>query len=103
MNKKLLYQGALASTNTTVIFTAAHPTTITGIKLVNTTGSDATIALYHNGTAAANAILPPTTILAGGHAEDDDPGIHMEPGDTLLIDQGTSGAITVSVYGEVTT
>lgn len=99
-NRKIIYQGALNSTDVTTIYTAVWPTTIRNIKAVNTTVSAATLALFHNGATAAYEILPPTSILAGGWAEWDGE-IYLEKGDTLRIDQGTAAAITLTIYGEV--
>jgi hypothetical protein len=96
---KKLYQGQPASTGTTLYTVpAATQTQIKYIVVTNTTGSDRTIAVYHDGTGAANNILPASTIVAGGFGEYNG-DILMETGDTLYAVASVSSTLTVTVYG----
>ena len=101
---KKLYQGQPASTGTTLYTVPANTQTkIEYIVISNTTGSDRTITIYHDGTTAAFNILPAATILAGGYAEFMG-GILMEASDTLYAVSSVSATLTVTVYGtEMTT
>jgi hypothetical protein len=96
---KKLYQGQPASTGTTLYTVpAATQTHIKYIVVTNTTGTDRTFTLYHDGTGAANNIVPASTVVAGGFAEYNG-DILMETGDTLYCVTSVSTTLTVTVYG----
>jgi len=96
---KKLYQGqptsSIAALYTVPVSTA---TRITYISVTNTTVTDRTFELYHDGSAATNNILPPSTIVAGGFAEFEG-GLLMEAADTLQGKASVSATLTVTIYG----
>ena len=77
---------------------ASTTTIIKHIRIVNPSGTAATVTLYHDGTTDAFMILPAATIEAGGWAEYDGV-ITMETGDTLQAKSGTDDVMTITVYG----
>lgn len=77
---------------------AGTQTQITHIVVTNTTGVNRTIALYHDGSVAANNILPTSTVVAGGFAEFTGE-VLMESGDTLQAIADAATALTLTVYG----
>lgn len=73
------------------------------IVAVNHDGSDRTLTMWVDGTADANLILPATTILAGGHAENADVNILLEAAKVIYAEASAATAITVTIFGiEVT-
>lgn len=96
---KKLYQAQLPNSAGT-LFTAGGSASIIvkHIRLTNTTGTDRTATLYHDGTAATNNILPAATIKAGGWAEFDG-AILMEASDTIAGEASAASAITCTIYG----
>ena len=96
---KKLAQTLVDSSNETLYTVPANTTTIIrSMRLVNTTGTAATVKLFHDGTATANMILPFVTIAANGWAEFDGT-IIMEAADTLIGISGTQNVINMTVYG----
>ena len=80
---KKLAQGQLANSTGTLYTVPANTSALIGhIRLVNNTGANRTVKLYHDGTTDAQAILPTMTIEAGGWAEFSR-GIVMEASDTM--------------------
>ena len=69
---KKLVQELVDNSNDTLLTVAANTTVIIrSMRAVNTTGTAATLKLFHDGTAAVNLILPFVTIAANGWAEFD--------------------------------
>lgn len=77
---------------------AATSALIKQIRVVNYSGSDRSVTLWHDGVADSNLILPPVVILAGGWAEFDG-NLTMETGDTLRAEGSAATSLTVTVYG----
>ena len=85
---KKLAQELVDNSNDTLLTVAANTTVIIkSMRAVNTTGTAATLKLFHDGTAAVNMILPFVTIAANGWAEFDGT-IIMEAADTLIVSLG---------------
>jgi hypothetical protein len=98
---KLVYQGQLTTTITSLYTVPASTQSVLSYILAsNTTGSDATFELYQNGSAAANNILPPSTVVAGGYAEFTGDGPRLAAAETLQGKASTATAITLSVYAK---
>jgi hypothetical protein len=100
---KLLYQGQLAATVTTLATMSAEAWIIKHIAIVNNDTVARTFALYRQGTAAANIITPPAMVIpAGGMAEYDGT---MTIGDTETIRGIASAAtmLTISISGDKVT
>ena len=96
---KKLAQGQLANSTGTLYTVPANTSALIGhIRLVNNTGANRTVQLYHDGTTDAQAILPTMTIEAGGWAEFSG-GIVMEASDTMSGVSDAATAITYTVYG----
>jgi len=96
---KKLYQGQPTSSVAALYTVPADTATrITYIIVTNTTGSDRTIEFYHDGSAATNNILPPSTVKAGGFAEFDGE-LLMEAADTLQGKANVSATLSVAIYG----
>ena len=96
---KKIVQELVDDSNDTLLTVAANTTVIIrSMRAVNTTGTAATLKLFHDGTAAVNMILPFVTIAANGWAEFDGK-IIMEAGDTLIVISGSDEAINLTVYG----
>jgi len=99
LDQNKLIQTQIAASPTTVFTVAAAiQAVIEHIVLVNSTGVDRIVTLWHDGSADSNMILPPTTIVAGGF------GIFtgklsMEPADTLVADCDAATAVTLTAYG----
>ena len=90
---KVLAQGQLpSSVGTLYTVPASTQTIVKAIHLVNGTASSVTAQLNVKGTAAANAILPAITILAGGFAvyADDGWNVYNDQGQKLGV--GAAGA-----------
>jgi len=90
---KVLAQGQLPSSVGTLYTVPASTVAIVkAIHLVNGTGGSVTARLNVKGTAAANAILPAITILAGGFAifGDDGWNVYNDQGQKLGV--GATGA-----------
>lgn len=96
---KVLAQGQLSnSVGTLYTVPAATSTIVHHIILVNTDVADRTARLYIGGTADANEILPPSTILTGGWAEDD--GVHtLETGQTIRGYASVASKVTYTIEG----
>jgi hypothetical protein len=86
------------STSTLYTVPASTETVIRHIRIVNTSVSDRTIKLWHDGTANSNVILPATTVKAGGWTEFDGT-ITMETGDTLVGQASAGASLTLTAYG----
>lgn len=84
-------------TSTVFTGTAAHTYTIKHISLVNTTAAAITITLGIGGVAAANQILPATSIDAGGSAEFD--GLLILTGTETLQANASATGVTITVSG----
>ena len=96
---KKLIQELVDETNDTFITVDSNTTVIIkSMRAVNTTGTAATLKLFHDGTAAVNLILPFVTIAANGWGEFEG-SIIMEAADTLVGISGTDAAINLTVYG----
>lgn len=96
---KKLYQGQVPATATTLYTVPAVTQTIVKhIRAVNTSGTARTIRLWHDGTADANAILPPVSLAPGEWAEFDG-SILAEAADTISGQASAATAITVTIYG----
>ena len=89
---KVLAQGQLSNVAGVLLTVpAGHQYIIKQIRLVNATGgTNRTVQLYVNGTAAANSIYPSTT-LAAGTLLDDVGTITLNAAETL---QGVAAAAT---------
>lgn len=103
---KVLAQGQLpASVGTLYTVPASTATIVKNIHLVNGTGGSVTARLNVKGTAAANAILPAISILAGGFAifGDDGWSAYNDQGQRLGVGAtgatGAAGALTVKDEG----
>lgn len=97
---KKLYQGVLPAAAGVLATVGAGKTwIIKGIALVNTSGADQTAALWDGGTADGNAILPPSTIVAGGMAQFDGV-LTLAAASTLQGKAGAATSITITVYGD---
>ena len=96
---KKLVQELVDNSNDTLLTVAANTTVIIrSMRAVNTTGTAATLKLFHYGTAAVNIMLPFVTIEGNGSAAFDGT-IIMEAGDTLIGISGTDEVINLTVYG----
>jgi len=96
---KKLAQGQLPATVGTLYTVPASTTAIVKyITLTNNTAGAQTAQLFHDGTAAAQSILPAISIAAGGWAEFEGT-IIMEAADTLSGDSDAATSITYTVYG----
>ena len=96
---KNLYIGQPASSGTTLITVPSlKMQVIASIIAANSTGADATIAYYINGTTAAYMICPPTTVPAGGSFPYKIP-LTLTAAETLYAVASSSTTITVCVSG----
>ena len=104
---KVLAQGQLpSSVGTLYTVPGSTATIVKAIHLVNGTGGIVTARLNVNGTAAANQILPPISILAGGFAVYADDGWHAynDQGQALGVGAtGATGAAGANGTGEIIT
>jgi len=90
---KVLAQGQLPSTvGTLYTVPASTEAIVKTIHLANMTGGTVTARLNVKGTAAANAILPPISILAGGFAVYADDGWRVYNDQGQLLSVGATGA-----------
>lgn len=84
-----------------VIYTvpAGTQTVVKHIRAVNTTtGTPATIGLFHGGTDAAHRVLPDVPLNPGEWCEED--GLFtLAAGDTLAAVSSVANAITLTIYG----
>lgn len=95
-----LAQVEIAATPTTIYTVPAlTQTDVLTIILASTSVTDQIVTLWHDGSADANLIFPPSTILAGGQAVFSG-HILMQPGDTLVADCDAATAVTITVYGK---
>ena len=98
---KKLGQGVLTGTGTQDVMYTVPASTEAIVKLiviVNTSTSNRTVEIWHDGHADTNAILPSLTIEAGGWLEIDGP-ITMEAADTLEAEGSAATSLTYTVYG----
>ena len=96
---KKLVQTLVNNSNETLITVAANTTVIIkSMRAVNTSGTTATLKLFHDGTAATNMILPFVNIQGNGWAEFDGT-IILEAADTLTGISGTQDVINLTIYG----
>ena len=96
---KKLVQTLVNNSNETLLTVAANTTVIIrSMRAVNTSGTTATLKLFHDGTAAGNMILPFVNIQGNGWAEFDGT-IIMEAADTLTGISGTQDVINLTIYG----
>lgn len=96
----VLAQGQLpASAGTLYTVPAATSAIVKSIALVNTSAGSVTASLTVNGTGAANQILPPATILAGGWA-DYEGTITLAATNTISGVAGAGTSITYTIYGD---
>ncbi len=90
---KVLAQGQLPSSiGTLYTVPASTEAIVKGIHLVNVTAGTVTASLAIKGTAAANQILPPISILAGGFAVLGDDGWHVYNDQGQALGVGATGA-----------
>jgi len=90
---KVLAQGQLpSSVGTLYTVPASTEAIVKTIHLANMTGGTVTARLNVKGTAAANAILPPISILAGGFAVYAADGWHVYNDQGQLLSVGATGA-----------
>ena len=96
---KKLYQGQ-PGTSATTLYTVPSATQaiIKHIRVVNNDSTARTIKLWHDGTAAANVILPATPVRAGGWAEFDGT-ITLEASDSFSGQASVASQVTVTIYG----
>lgn len=98
-----LYQGQ-PGTSAATVYTVPGSTQaiVKHIRAVNMGGATTSIGLFHDGTAAANRILPDVPLAPGEFLEWDGT-ILMEAADTLAAIASVATSITLTVYGiEVT-
>ena len=97
---KVLAQGQLPSTIGT-LYTAPGSTAaiVKSIHLVNTDSATRTASLTVNGTAAANQILPPADILAGGWA-DYEGVITLAAAETISGVASVASKVTYTIFGD---
>lgn len=96
--KKLAQMTLTGGNDTLYTVPAATSALIKHIRVVNFSGADKTVKLWHDGTTDANIILPAVNVVAGGWGEFDG-AILMETGDTLVALGSAASGITVTVYG----
>ena len=106
---KVLAQGQLPSTvGTLYTVPASTEAIVKTIHLVNMTAGAVTARLNVKGTAAANAILPPISILAGGFAVYADDGwrVYNDQGQLLSVgatgDTGPAGLTWLGAWSDAT-
>ncbi len=89
----VLAQGQLpSSVGTLYTVPASTEAIVKGIHLANPTAGTVTASLAINGTADANVILPPISILAGGFAVLGDDGWHVYNDQGQALGVGATGA-----------
>jgi hypothetical protein len=97
---KKLYQGTITDSAAAVYTVPGGVRAkIVHMRAVNFSASTRTLTLWHDGSADANLILPPTNILAGGWGEFDGT-MYMEATDTLYAKASANTSITFTIYGE---
>ena len=101
---KLLYQGQLAATVTTLATVGSGLAwIIKSIQVVNNDSAARTFALYRQGTAAANIITPPAmSIPAGGLAEWDGT-LALAATETLRGVASVATQLTITISGDEVT
>ena len=101
-----VYGPAQPGTGNGTLYTVPGATSavIRHIRVANTTAAAATISLAVNGTAAtaANCLLSVFSVPANG-VHDWSGFLHLSATDTIQGLQGTSGALTVTISGVLTT
>ena len=97
---KKLAQGTVDQTVEAVYTVPAVTQTIVKhIVITNDTGSSVSgLYVYHDGTGAANCLLPGVTLAAGEMAEFEGT-ITMETGDTLQMKADTDDVLGFTVHG----
>jgi len=96
--QKQLYQGQVPATATTLVTAkAGEPNYIDEIHVANTTGTARTIQFFHNGSAAANALIPAISIDAGGFATYTERGWQFYNSSGTLKSAGATGAAGAAV------
>jgi hypothetical protein len=96
---KKLYQGQPGTGASTLYTTPGSTTTIIRhVRCVNNDSVERTVTLYDGGSAAANVILPATTIPPGGFIELD-VFIVLEAAGTLQGKASAASQVTVTAYG----
>lgn len=97
---KLLYQGQ-PGTSSSVVYSpgAGKSAIIKHMSFANATGIDRTLTIWRNGSAGANLVAPPITILANASGEWDGT-IALGASDTLEMAASAATAITVTVDGD---
>jgi len=101
---KVLAQGQLpSSVGTLYTVPASTEAIVKTIHLANMTGGTVTARLNVKGTAAANAILPPISILAGGFAIYADDGWRVYNDQGQLLSVGATGATGPTGPGDIAT
>jgi len=98
---KKLGQGVLTGSGTQDAMYTVPADTEAIVKLiviVNTSISNRTVEIWHDGHADTNAILPSITIEAGGWLELDGP-FTLEAADTLEAEGSAATSLTYTVYG----
>jgi hypothetical protein len=103
LEKKLAQTTLLTTAAVLYTVPASTQAKIIYIVVANPTGTGRTFTLYHDGTDDAHTVVPASTVVAGGFAEFNGPGILMEPGDTLAGKASAAAALTIQVYGIETT
>jgi hypothetical protein len=95
-----LGQGQLVAATPTAVYTCpvGYSAVIRHIRLVNTTGAAREVSLRQGGNDLAHAILPTTSITAGGWGEFDGT-IMLAGGEVLYGHSDAASAITYSIYG----
>lgn len=98
--KKLAQQALTGSPTQDTVYTVPGSTEamIKKMTIVNFSGSNATVQMWHDGTADANRVLPTVTILAGGWGEWTGAWM-LEAGDTLVFEGSAASTFTVTIYG----
>lgn len=101
---KVLYQGQL-STASGAVYTVPSGTQaiVKTMRVVNTNTAAATVSMWHlpsgtSTTSNSTAILPSTSIDAGGFAEFEGT-MTMETGSKIAALAGTATSITLTIYG----
>jgi hypothetical protein len=97
---RLLYQGQPGTSASTVYTPGGTKSAIVKhMSFANPTVTDRTLTVYRNGSADANLVFGPVTILAGGSGEWDGT-VAFAAADTLDMKASAAAAITVTVDGD---
>jgi hypothetical protein len=96
--KKLAQLQVPDSPTTAYTVPLATQTLIRHIMVANPTGSDATFALWVDGTSNAEVEKPPSAVVAGGYIEFN--GVMaMGAGDSIYVSSDTNEALTLTASG----